>query len=454
MTVRFAACLAMLMMVFRALPADAGTPRPERTAADVLIRNATVLDGLGGEHQAFDVLLSGGKVAAIGRAVPAPAGAVVIDGTGKWITPGIIDVHSHMGNGAVPEVFGMESVGEFSGTVKAEVWAENGIVVQDPAFGRAAAGGVTTVQILPGSGNLFGGRSVVLKVVPARTVQDMRFDGAADGLKMACGEIPTYSYNPNPHVYGTLGKAPATRAGNFAIYREMWTKAQSYAKAVKEAKAKGTKPPERNLQLETLAGVLDGSIRVHMHCHRADEMAMVMEMAKTFGYRVTAFHHAIEAYKIADILKSEGVCAAMWSDWWGYNMESYDGIPQNMGLVEQAGGCAMIHSDHSTSIQHLNQEAAKAWSSAVNSGISVTKGQAWRWLSSNPAKALGIEDRTGSLAPGLNADVVLWDKDPFSIYARAEKVFVDGNLTFDRDNAELRWVSDFELGQTGAGDEK
>lgn len=426
----------------------------------VIIRGATILDGRGAQLDRSDIVLAGGRIAAMGQSLTAPLGAVVLDGTGKWVTPGIIDVHSHVGAGPVPEVPGADSVNEFTGPVAAEVWVEHGVVVQDPSFGRTAAGGVTTQQILPGSGNLFGGRSVVLKTVPARTVQGMKFPGAAYGLKMACGEIPTLSYNEASHRYGTRGEPPATRMGNFAIYRATWARAQAYARAWREYRAavaagrSDVHQPERDLRLETLAGALEGKIRVHMHCHRADEMALVLDLAREFGYRVSAFHHAVEAYKIADLLKRDGVCAAVWSDWWGYNMESFDGIPYNLALVDRAGACGMLHSDHAVSAQHLNQEAAKARAAALESGVDISKAQAWRWLSYNPAVALGIEDQTGSLEVGKMADVVLWNGDPYSVYTRAEKVFVDGALVVDQKDPKRRWVADFELGQVGAGDVK
>lgn len=461
---RWAAALLIGIVPTFAAGGPADDPYPStyapRPSPPVLIREATILDGKGAQLERSDILLSQGRIAAIGRQLAAPADAVIIDGAGKWVTPGIIDVHSHIGAGPVPEVYGADSVGESTGPVTSEVWIEHGVLVQDPAFSRAAAGGVTTQQILPGSGNLFGGRTVVLKNVPSRTVQGMKFPGAPYGLKMACGEIPTMAYNSADQAYGTRGEPPATRMGNFAIYRAMWIKAQKYSRqwreytAAIEAGKKGLAPPDRDLQLETLAGVLEGRIRVHMHCHRADEMAMVLDLAREFGYRVTAFHHAIEAYKIADLLARDQVCAAMWSDWWGYNMESYDGIPENIGLVHEAGACAMVHSDHAVSIQHLNQEVAKARAAALDSGLQISKAEAWLWLSYNPAKALGIAGETGSLEVGKMADVVLWDGDPFSVYTHADKVFVDGALIIDRADNGARWVSDVELGQPGDGDRK
>lgn len=469
---RLVATTAMAAL-FSAAFGHAATPQPESFPKEpypstyrplpsepVLIRGATVLDGRGGIIEQGEVLLSEGKIAAIGKTVNAPSGARVIDGDGKWVTPGIIDVHSHLGAGPSPVVHGQEGVNEPSGPIMAKVRIEHSIWPQDPGFTRALAGGVTTVQVLPGSGNLFGGRSVVLKNVPARTVQAMKFPAAPYGMKMACGEVPIYSYNPAEHQYGTIGIAPMTRMGSFAMYREQWQKAREYRRAWQNYEAavtsgrKDAQPPQRDFDLETMVGVLNGEILVHMHCHRADEMAFVIDLAHEFGYRVTAFHHAQEAYKVADLLAKEGVCSALWADWWGYNMESYDGIPENLPLVHAAGGCAMVHSDSEIGGQHLNQEAAKALADGQRIGLNISKAEAWSWLSYNPAKALRIDAVTGSLELGKMADIVVWDGDPFSVYTRAEQVFLDGALVFDRNDPRHQPVGDFELGQVGEGDRK
>jgi len=417
-----------------------------------VIRNATIFDGEGGRIDNGVVFLSGGKVSAIGGAdTPVPADAVVIDGAGKYVTPGVIDIHSHLGNYPSPAVAAHQDGNEMTGPVHPDVWAEHSVWPQDPGFSRALVnGGVTALQVLPGSGDLFGGRSVTLKNVPARTMQAMKFPGAPYSLKMACGENPK-------RVYGGRNQMPGSRMGNLALNRQTWANAQEYKRKWAAWKAKGAKPtdqPKRDIGLETLAGVLDGDIQVQNHCYRADEMAVVIDMAKEFGYKVAAFHHAVESYKIADLLRENGICSAMWADWWGFKMESYDAIDENIALVHQAGACAIVHSDDENGIQRLNQEAAKVLGDARRIGINIAPEVAWTWLSYNPAKAMGIADRTGSLKPGKMADVVLWNGDPLSVYARPEKVWIDGALMYDMDDPKRRPVSDFELGQPGEGDAK
>ncbi|SRR5258706_5084908 len=413
-----------------------------------LVRNVTVFDGEGGRIDHGAVLFADGKVVAVAQDIAAPAGALVIDGTGKWLTPGIIDIHSHLGDYASPGVQALSDGNEMTSPVTADVWAEHSVWPQDPGFSRALTnGGVTTLQILPGSANLFGGRSIVLKNVYARTVQGMKFPGAPYGLKMACGENPK-------RVYGAKGREPSTRMGNVAVDRATWAKAVAYKRKWDKYEKEGGDPPDRDIAMDTLAGVLDGEILVHNHCYRADEMANVIDMAKEFGYKVSAFHHAVEAYKIADYLKANQICAAVWADWSGFKMESYDGIPENLALLQKAGACAMIHSDDQNGIQRLNQEVAKALAAGRRAGIAISDETAWEWLSYNPAKALGIADRTGSLKPGKMADIVLWSGNPYSVYTRPERVWVDGALLYDTNDPARRPVSDFELGQPGYGDVK
>ena len=414
-----------------------------------LIRGATIFDGDGGRIERGDVLIADGVIKAVEANLMTPDGATVIDGTGKFVTPGIIDVHSHLGDYPSPGVQAHSDGNEATSPVRPEVWAEHSVWPQDPGFSRALInGGVTTLQILPGSANLFGGRSVVLKNVYARTAQGMKFPGAPYGLKMACGENPKRNY-------GGKGQMPGTRMGNIALTRATWIKAQAYKRKWDKYDRNGGEMPERDLAMDTLRGVLAGEILIHNHCYRADEMANMIDMSHEFGYRIAAFHHAVESYKIADLLAREGICSAMWADWYGFKMESYDGIKENIPFVHNAGACAIVHSDDPNGIQRLNQEAAKALADGIRAGVpNLSEAVAWTWLSRNPAKALGILDKTGTLTTGKMADVVLWNGNPFSDYSRPERVWVDGALMYDANDPTKRPVSDFELGQPGEGDVK
>ena len=414
---------------------------------NMAIVGATVLTGAGQKIEGGVVVVTDGRIAAVGGAdTPIPAGHQVVNARGRFVTPGIIDIHSHLGVYPSPGVMGMSDGNEATNPNTAQVWSEHSIWPQDPGFNTARAGGVTTVQILPGSANLFGGRGVTLRNVPSVTMQGMKFPNAPYGLKMACGENPS-------RVYGSRNQSPATGMGNVAGYRAGFIAARDYkAKWDKWREDGQGTPPTRNLQLETLAGVLDGSILVQNHCYRADEMAVMLDVAKEFGYKVTTFHHAVEAYKIAPLLAREGVCAAMWTGWWGFKMEALDGIEENAALTDAPqGSCAVIHSDDDMLIQRLNQEAAAALSAGRRAGMNISEEHAISWITLNAARSIGIDKETGSLENGKRADVVIWSADPFSIYARADQVFIDGGLAFDRLNPAFQPVSDFELGQPGFG---
>ena len=416
-------------------------------AAPVLIRGATVLTGTGEQLMNTDVLLKDGKISAIGEELKAPKKGMVVEGAGKWVTPGIIDVHSHLGDYPAPSIESSQDGNEMTSPNTAQVWAEHSVWTQDPQFALALAGGVTTLQILPGSANLFGGRGVTLKNVPGRSVQDMKFPGAPYGLKMACGENPK-------RVYGGKGSLPSTRMGNVAGYRQAWIAAAAYRDKWDDYHQNGGEEPERDLQMETLAGVLNGDILVHNHCYRGEEMAIMMDIAKEFGFQISTFHHAVEAYKVADLLAENNVCAAMWADWWGFKHEAFDMTEANIAIVDQAKACAMIHSDSAIGIQHLNEETAKAMVAGQRAGFHIEPRHAVTWMTLNPARALGIDEVTGSLEKGKMADVVVWSGNPFSVYSKADKVFVDGVLMYDRDNSERQPHSDFELGILNADGER
>ena len=399
---------------------------------NIVIRNATVFDGNGNKFQNFDVHFSDGKIQAIGLRLVAD-GAQEIDGTGKFVTPGIIDNHSHMGVYPAPSVRTSSDGNEATNPVTSEVWAEHSVWTQDPQYKLALAGGITTFHVLPGSANLFGGRGVTLKNVSANTVPEMKFPDAPHSLKMACGENPK-------RVYSSRG--PSTRMGNVAGYRNAWIGAENYKEQLERD------PSHRDIRNETLAGVLDGEILVHNHCYRADEMATMINIGEEFGYKISTFHHGVEAYKIADLLADEGICAALWADWWGFKHEAYDMTIANIAIVDQARdgtGCAIVHSDDESGIQRLNQEAAKALAAGRRAGFVISEGRAMTWITKNPAKSLGILEQTGTLDIGKDADVVIWSGNPFSIYTKAEQVYIDGALAFDK-ATNFMPHTDFDLG--------
>jgi imidazolonepropionase-like amidohydrolase len=418
-------------------------------SADFAIVYARAYTGTGKALENATVIVRGGKIASVGEGLEAPQGLQVVDARGKWVTPGLIDSHSHLGVYSSPSVAAHSDGNELTNPTTPQVWAEHSVWPQDPGFNTARIGGVTTVQVLPGSGNLIGGRGVTLRNVPSRTVQGMKFPGAPYTLKMACGENPK-------RVYGSRGRAPSTRMGNVAGYRAAWIEAAEYTRKWDDYRAKiglGEKaePPRRDLGMDTLSAVLRGEILVQNHCYRADEMAIMIDIAKEFGYRITSFHHAVESYKIADILAANDICTATWAGWWGAKLEMYDSVEANVPLLQAAGACAIIKSDDPDLTQRLNQEAAVALAAGRAAGLQITEAEAMAWITANPAKALGILDQTGTLEPGKRADLVIWDRDPFSVYARTEKVFIDGALTWDRRDARYQPRSDFDLGQPGEG---
>ena len=417
-------------------------------SGDIFIEDARILTGTGKEILKGSILISSNKIKAIGESLSKPPGAKAIDANGKWVTPGIIDIHSHMGVYPAPGLRSSSDGNEATSPVTAHVWAEHSVWTQDPQMPLALKGGITTFHVLPGSANLIGGRGVTLKNIWSRTVQGMKFPGAPYTLKMACGENPK-------RVYGGRNSEPSTRMGNVAGYRKAWIRAQGYRNKLEEYESKSKEAkeleyaPSRDLELETLVGVLDGEILIQNHCYRGEEMAIMLDIAKEFNYKVTTFHHAIEAYKVADILADNGVCAAMWADWWGFKHEAFDMVWENAAIVDQANsgtGCAIIHSDSAVGIQRLNQEAAKAMAAGNRAGFNILPSRAIKWITSNPAKALGIADKVGSLEAGKMADVVIWDGNPFSVYSKTEKVFVDGLLLYDKDNPSTPKATDFELG--------
>lgn len=419
-------------------------PFPSRYQApapdDMLLRGATVLDGAGGRIDGGDVLVRGGKIVAVGKGLANP-GVREVDAKGRWVTPGVIDVHSHDGTYVLPlTAIDREAsdVSEVATPDSADTWIETAVNPQDMAFDRALAAGVTTIQILPGSTPIFAGRSVVVKPVRAPTVWGMKAVGGVQGFKMACGE--------NPKSWGADDKndGPTSRQGVIAFMRQSFSDAQAYKRAVE----RGTSV-KRDLKLETLAGILSGDIRVNFHCYRANDIASVLAVAKEFGFTIGAIHHASEAYKIPGLLRASGTCAAVWADWWGFKMEAQDAVRAEAPLLERAGVCVMMHSDSPADGQRLNIAAAKAAAAGRRIGIETPPEVMIKWTTSNPARLLGLDKRVGTLAPGYQADVVLWSGDPFSIYSKADLVLIDGAVAYDRSRPPVGPVSDFEAGRGG-----
>lgn len=407
----------------------------------IVITGATILDGAGGQINAGEILLEDGKVASIGTHVLRPSGALVIDARRQWVTPGLIDVHTHLGVYTLPQTSldtQASDVVELRDPNSADTWIEHGVRSVDPGFRHALQAGVTTLQILPGSSDLFGGRSVIVHPIPSPTIAGMKFPRAPQGLKMACGGNPKQAFAGRNLLN--------SRQGEIAAMREAFGEAEEYRNGHHGHSHAHHGPPDGNLRAQTLAKVLDGTMPVHIHCYRSDDMARLIDLSHEFGFHIAAFHHAAEAYKIAPLLVSNGICIAGWPDWWGFKPEAEDSIRENLAIIDAAGGCAMVHSDIPVLGEHLNLEAAKAAAAGRRMGLSIPPERVIRWITSNPAKALGLEHRIGRLAIGFDADVVLWSGDPFSVYSRPQKVILDGAVVFDA-NAPNR-PSDFELGRT------
>lgn len=460
-------CLVAVALLAATSPALARPPKPAlpaepppyitapitgsyqpRARTDTIIRQATILDGAG-NRLIGDVLMRDGRIVALGPDLANDSGATEIAGRGKWVTPGLIDIHTHYGTYLLPQTAAEAEVSdviEDSDFNVADTWIEHAIRPGDPAFSRALAGGVTTVQVLPGSGALFGGRSVILKPLPTVTMDQMRFPGARQGLKMACGGNPAGSF-------GGRGRFPNSRQGEIAGIRRALLDTRHYMEEWEDhgGGRKGGRGPRRDLKMDTLAAAMRGDLPVHLHCYRADDIATWVSVLDEFGIRIAAVHHATEAYKVAPMLADRGICAAVWPDWWGFKREAEDGIPENAAFVDAAGGCAIMHSDIPVLGNLLNIEASKAAAAGRRAGLTIPPERAIRWITSNPAKAIGLGDRIGTIAPGMNADLVIWSADPFSVYSHVEQVFMDGAILYDRNAKDGAGASDFELGRPQRG---
>jgi imidazolonepropionase-like amidohydrolase len=408
--------VALLTLAFAGYAAFGQASTPAHR--DVVIKNAVVMTVTHGNIKNGSIYIKDGKIAAVGENVNAPAGATVIDAGGKYVTPGIVDSHSHIALD--------DDVNEATSPITPQMMMKDAFDYQDKAIYRALAGGVTTSLLLHGSANMIGGQAVVIKHKYGLSRDELLFPNAPRSIKFASGENPK-------RVYGGKDQLPSTRMGNFAVQREALVQAQDYMREwdtynekVKRADKDAT-APKHDLKLEALADVLRGKLMVQIHCYRADEFLTEIAMAREFGYKIRAFHHALEAYKVPDKLAAENIAIATFSDWWGYKQEAWDAIPWNAVLSMRKGVRVAIKSDSEDYTRRLNQEAAKT----MRYG-GATEEEALKMITLNPAWIVGVDDRVGSIDVGKDADLVIWEGYPLSSYGVPEKVLIDGEVYFDR----------------------
>ena len=406
-----------------AATADARTAHAQARPAGpqpILIRNATVLTITKGTLEGTDVLLENGKIARVGTGLTAPAGARVIDATGKFVMPGIIDAHSHMMSDAINE-------GSLSVTSMVRITD----VLNPTAVNiyRALAGGVTSANLLHGSANTIGGQSATVKLKYGEDAGAMIFEGAPPGIKFALGENVTRKNRTA--LPGSVARYPATRMGQEEVLRDAFTRARDYQREWAEYRAKGRSSgavaPRRDLELEPLVEILEGKRLVHAHSYRADEIHMLLQLADEFGFKVRTLQHVLEGYKVAPEIARHGAGASTFADNWSYKIEAYDAIPHAAAIMTRAGIVTSINSDSDERIRRLNTDAAKM----MRYG-DLTENEALRLITWNPAWQLGVENRVGSIEVGKDADVAIWNAHPLSVYASAETTIIDGKIYFDK----------------------
>lgn len=375
-----------------------------------------------GKMEDAEVLIAEGKVQAVGRNLLQPPGAVVIDGKGMHLTPGIIDEHSHI---AIED-----NVNEGSSSNTAEVRIGDVIDAEDVNIYRQLSGGVTTSQLLHGSANPIGGQSAIIKLRWGAMPEDMKFAAAPGFIKFALGEnVKQSNWGDQYRI-----RYPQTRLGVEQFIRDAFTAAIDYRKQQAEAsKGIGNRlPPRRDLQMEALLEILDGKRFITCHSYVQSEILMLMRLAESMGFRINTFTHVLEGYKVAQQLKAHGATASTFSDWWAYKYEVIDAIPHNADIMNRVGINVCINSDDAEMGRRLNQEAAK---SVKYGGMS--EEDALKMVTLNPAKALHLDKYVGTIEKGKDADLVLWSDHPLSVYAVAQKTFIDGRLYFDREADQL-----------------
>lgn len=420
LTAQLALCAVLLTGLTPVVRGQDRTSRNE-SADTILIRNATVLTVTRGTLANTDVLIRRGKIAGVGRNLSAPATARIIDATGKFVLPGIIDCHSHSM---------LDSINEGSLAVTSMVRVSDALNPTDPDLYRQLAGGTTTLNLLHGSANPIGGLNTVVKIKYGYPVEAYIFPGAPPGIKFALGENVKRSNVPN--LPGIPRRYPATRMGVEETIREYFLRARDYQKAWQEYRAdaragKTVLPPRRDLQLEPLVEILEGKRLVHAHSYRADEIFMLIRLADEIGFKIKTFQHVLEGYKVAKEIAQHGAGASTFADFWGYKIEAYDAIPHNAAIMTRAGVVVSMNSDSDERARRLNIEAAKAMRYGE-----LSEEQALKLITINPAIQLGIQDRVGSIEVGKDADLAIWNGHPLSVYSRVDTTFVDGEVLFDR----------------------
>jgi imidazolonepropionase-like amidohydrolase len=413
----------LLLSLFGALPFSS-TPaqKPDPAPNETLIHNATVLTITHGTLQNADVLIRNGKIAGVGQNLKASPNARIIDATGKYVMPGIIDCHSHSM---------LDAINEGSVAVSSMAHTRDVLNPTDIDLYRELAGGVTTLHVLHGSANPIGGLNTLVKIKWGRPIEDFIFPGAPASIKFALGENPKRSNSPA--IAGAQRRYPGTRMGVEEVIRDAFARARDYKRGWDEYNAavkRGEKnliPPRRDLQLEPLVEVLEGKRWVHSHCYRSDEILMLINIANEFGFKVHTFQHVLEGYKVAKEIAAHGAGGSTFADSWAYKIEAYDAIPYNMAIMTRAGVNVSVNSDSDERARRLNIEAAKA----MRYG-DMTEEEALKLITINPAWQLGVQDRVGSIEVGKDADLAIWNGHPLSVYSRVDTTFVDGDILFDR----------------------
>lgn len=412
----------ILLSLFLLTTSNVSVAAQAKKTNDVLIRNATVLTAARGTLPNTDILIQNGRIARLGANLSAPANAQVIDAAGKFVTPGIIDCHSHSM---------LDAINEFSFSVTSMTQMRDVLNPTDITIYRALAGGVTTANLLHGSANAIGGQNVVVKFKFGRPAEDFIFQGAPAGIKFALGENPKRThFNPA----GQQARYPRTRMGVMETIRDAFLRARDYKKAWEDFRAKKTKiEPRRDLELEPLVEILEGKRLVHSHGYRSDELLNLLLLADEFGFKIATIQHGLEAYKIAPEIAKRGTGVSVFTDSWSYKLEAYDAIPYNAYILWKAGVLVSINSDSDERMRRLNLDAAK-----VMKYGGVPEEEALKMITLNPAKQLGVDKRTGSIEIGKDADLVIWNAHPFSVYSSPEMTMIEGEFYFERSRDLLR----------------